>query len=155
MLPLCSSVPAVHRSSLPCCRSSSTLACCSLSPLLAHHLPCLLVFPAVRCPLCALPLPFGIHWRGRLLSWFHRRQHLHLPLRAVARRQGGGAVMWRPWCRCCCCCCLGIKPIATLRAEARSGDVGVWRVSCGMGGVMIKMTLKMKKKHVVSKRKKE
>jgi hypothetical protein len=28
-------------------------------------------------------------------------------------------------------------------------------VSCGMGGVMIKMKLKMKKKHVVSKRKKK
>ena len=111
-----------------------------------------------RCslsPVCVAPAVWRslafVRWCSRLSSWFHHRQHLHLPLRAVARRQGGGAVMWRPWCHCC----LGIKPVATLRAEARSSDVGVWRTSCGMGGVMIKMKLKMKKKHVVSKRKKE
>jgi hypothetical protein len=150
MLPLCSLVPNVHRSSLSfIVQVVPAVRCPHRSPAASpvRLSSPLFVIPCVRCPCCLAffhwcslvfvhwcSLAF-VHWRslafvcwrGHLSSWFHRRQHLHLPLRAVARRWGGGAVMWRPWCCCCCCCCLGIKPVATLRAEARSGDVGDWR----------------------------
>jgi hypothetical protein len=61
-------------------------------------------------------------------------QHHHLPLQAVACRQGDSAVMWQqqqflsgdmamvavPGC----CCHQGTVPIATLQAEAHSSDIG-------------------------------
>jgi hypothetical protein len=67
-------------------------------PLLIRHLSCSFGAPlfvhrpfVVRWCCRSVALACGVCRRG-----FRRHQHQHLPLRAVARRQGGGVVTWRP-----------------------------------------------------------
>ena len=75
----------------------------------------LLIFVVVHCVLAVVHQP-SLHVLSCHGAVCH--QHLHCPLRAVACRQGGGAV----WCGTCCG--PGMRPIATLRAEACSSSVG-------------------------------
>ena len=137
-------------------------------PLLPIHHPCcsfvppphLFNFPAAHWHWCSLALVFtgvgvgvgvgvGIQWHWHSVAFvgigvhhcqpgFHRHQHHHLPLWAVAHRQGGGAV----WCGIgwgssaamlslvvplllsLLRCCPEMGPIATLWAEACSGGTG-------------------------------
>jgi hypothetical protein len=88
-------VPAVccprHSSSL--CHPRCLLSL--LSPLFVvpmagchHPLSPMFIVPMFRCPPHLLPHPSSLVVRG---PGFHRCQHLHIPLRAMARRRGGGA----------------------------------------------------------------